>query len=628
MKRIISLVFVGIFFILSFSGFGHAGMIFESEIPVVENDAITINGDSTDWYVDGVEIAPFLTDAQGDSTCEEGTDIKSLYLAKDDHYLYWRMDNWDGFYLGTPESERYPVIVFYEIDPLREDGFPAGGVTEQIYKQIYSNGGRIVGSIAGIIHDDGEPWDWTGLHNDTEWGQINDIAEGKIPLEYFDNPLPDEHPGINLSLNHLFLYYWRPEHSGQCDSIEKSYINNTPSASAGPDVSVSLDQTPFPTLAGTAGDPDPDDNLQYRWMSGETVWLDWTDAVESQCPLDLNAQSLAVGTYELTLEVTDGEVTAQDQMILTVSPQFSRYFVQYFSIFTHVVDNDNPTTYFAFSVGDNEELSRTKLRNVVQSASVELFNSSIPPEGITVIDSVPTFDPSIITRIEVYDYNKNGKVDAGEVSTQVDGEFEYWFITTPITPHEGGTYELTTTFENGNIATHRVVVPGGLTADELPPVANAAAYIDQLTGSLHFSWDLPATKYPSGASIQIRISAYLADGTDRYLSVRIQDILSTLSSFEYNNRLVDLFNSLGIGYIKFNARVYSSDGVSVSKTANMEYAIDGYKLTPASIPEPCSSMYTDEEVDQIVRDECPGNSEFQGRPQTPGNSNPPGQKKK
>ncbi len=41
-----------------------------------------------------------------------------------------------------------------------------------------------------------------------------------------------------------------------------------------------------------------------------------------------------------------------------------------------------------------------------------------------------------------------------------------------------------------------------------------------------------------------------------------------------------------------------------------------------------STMFTQEEVDQAIADACPGNSDNHGRPDNPGNSNPPGQNKK
>jgi hypothetical protein len=39
-----------------------------------------------------------------------------------------------------------------------------------------------------------------------------------------------------------------------------------------------------------------------------------------ECPLDLEALSLSVGSHTLTLEVTDGEATSSDEMMLKIGP--------------------------------------------------------------------------------------------------------------------------------------------------------------------------------------------------------------------------------------------------------------------------------------------------------------------
>ena len=103
----IPVVLLGILLILSISGKGYTGLVFESEIPI---RTIIVDGDPSDW----TGITPWITDPQGDTECEEGTDFKTVYLAIDDYFLYWRMDIWiDIFYFGEPGLEKYPMIHFY-----------------------------------------------------------------------------------------------------------------------------------------------------------------------------------------------------------------------------------------------------------------------------------------------------------------------------------------------------------------------------------------------------------------------------------------------------------------------------------------------------------------------------------
>ena len=65
---------------------------------------------------------------------------------------------------------------------------------------------------------------------------------------------------------------------------------------------------------------DPDaDSLTYRWLEGSTVLLSTTAVTGGSAPLNLGAvASLSVGVHELTLEVSDGVLTALDTMVLTV----------------------------------------------------------------------------------------------------------------------------------------------------------------------------------------------------------------------------------------------------------------------------------------------------------------------
>jgi hypothetical protein len=95
--------------------------------------------------------------------------------------------------------------------------------------------------------------------------------------------------------------------------------NSPPTADAGEDVTITSEAVADTVVNGIASDDDADDNLEYRWKEGETILADWTPEGENgECPLYLNAVSIAIGTHTLTLEVSDGEETASDDMQLII----------------------------------------------------------------------------------------------------------------------------------------------------------------------------------------------------------------------------------------------------------------------------------------------------------------------
>lgn len=95
--------------------------------------------------------------------------------------------------------------------------------------------------------------------------------------------------------------------------------NSPPTADAGEDITITSEEVTNTVIIGTALDEDPDDSLEYRWKTEEIILSDWAPAGENgECPLYLDAISIEIGTHTLTLEVTDGEDTAADDMQLTI----------------------------------------------------------------------------------------------------------------------------------------------------------------------------------------------------------------------------------------------------------------------------------------------------------------------
>lgn len=73
-------------------------------------------------------------------------------------------------------------------------------------------------------------------------------------------------------------------------------------------------------VEGTASDPDGDD-LDYRWLEGETPLQGWQSVgANGEAFLDVATVDppLDSGPHTLTLEVSDGEDVSSDEMVLTV----------------------------------------------------------------------------------------------------------------------------------------------------------------------------------------------------------------------------------------------------------------------------------------------------------------------
>jgi hypothetical protein len=153
---------------------------------------INIDGLPSDW--DG--IIPIIIDSESDSYCETGTDITQLFLAQDDHYLYWRVDTASGeFSFGSNGQEKLLVLLFYETT------YPNGPYPNGITVNLNS-------PTNGFVSARYDNYDWIGLYGGIEYGRINQIAEGKIALTDF-NP---------FKIEYLNAYYWRgADADPQCD---------------------------------------------------------------------------------------------------------------------------------------------------------------------------------------------------------------------------------------------------------------------------------------------------------------------------------------------------------------------------------------------------------------------------
>jgi len=180
------------------------------EITVREPDieipfrTITVDGLPSDW----AGINPILNDSEDDSICETGTDIRGYYLAKDNNYLYWRVDTWSGtFSFGSLGNERILVLNFGEMGTPTQGPYPNG-----ISVNLTS------GNNAYVLarYDNKE---MTGLYGGSTYGRANKVAEGKIRLSDF----------ATLDIHHLNVYYWRgPDVVPQCDEANLLFSGEFP----------------------------------------------------------------------------------------------------------------------------------------------------------------------------------------------------------------------------------------------------------------------------------------------------------------------------------------------------------------------------------------------------------------
>lgn len=123
------------------------------------------------------------------------------------------------------------------------------------------------------------------------------------------------------STEDVHISYW------SADSNNLEYATNKivplpqspPVADAGEDRVVISEDFSDTIIYGTATDPD-NDSLTYRWMSEDIPLTSW-ELVDEDGQTVLNLSDIVPldrGEYTLTLEVTDGEATATDQMVLSV----------------------------------------------------------------------------------------------------------------------------------------------------------------------------------------------------------------------------------------------------------------------------------------------------------------------
>jgi len=110
------------------------------------------------------------------------------------------------------------------------------------------------------------------------------------------------------------FYVW-PVRGGQ------TIFNKEPTANAGPNLTISIEEQYLTIVQGTATDLD-NDLLTYRWLEEGAELSTWEEVgLNGEAYLDLSlVPNFSIGEHTFTLEVSDSQVTSSDEMLLTVSP--------------------------------------------------------------------------------------------------------------------------------------------------------------------------------------------------------------------------------------------------------------------------------------------------------------------
>ncbi len=105
----------------------------------------------------------------------------------------------------------------------------------------------------------------------------------------------------------------------EIESLACAQANNAPTVDAGENVQILSEEQALTLICGTANDLDGDP-LEYRWLEGSELLLDWTPVGPGgESCLELGTLPyLSVGDHTLTLEVSDSQAVASDDMVLTI----------------------------------------------------------------------------------------------------------------------------------------------------------------------------------------------------------------------------------------------------------------------------------------------------------------------
>ncbi|MFO7558031.1 MAG: hypothetical protein R6X10_04300 [Desulfobacterales bacterium] len=277
MKR--KLLFV--FFLILF--FGHISNAFAGTVTA------TVTADN--YYVLGYgnEDGSILNMVGSSLTDDWNSPETYIFDVDENDYIYvaaWSDGAVGQGFLGQFVTESGVIITHPAMWEAYSTGKPFSFSTESISADIASaNWGPINYSVG---------------QGDGVWYVLQDIS---IDARWIW-PVPLS-PGSTAGEYHLFR-------------TKAKYYPNPITADAGEDIFIYYDEQGSTTLLGTVI-YEGENPLQYRWTLGTYILLDWTPVGENnECFITGSNEAIPPGTYELILEVTDGQYTSSDSMILTI----------------------------------------------------------------------------------------------------------------------------------------------------------------------------------------------------------------------------------------------------------------------------------------------------------------------
>jgi hypothetical protein len=201
-----------------------------------------------------------------------------------------------AYIVGQTDAQNFPVV-----DPVQAS--MAGGTSDAFVAKLNPAGSALLFStyFGGSALDEG-------------WGiATDDIGGAYVVGRTYSQNFPTTALPFQSSYN-----------GGAYDAfVAKISFQNAdaPVVDAGDNIAITSQHQCTTVVNGSATDTDSD-LLQYRWKEGTTVLQDWeavaanNAAILQLCQFPL--APLPIGEHTLTLEVTDGQSTSSDEVILTI----------------------------------------------------------------------------------------------------------------------------------------------------------------------------------------------------------------------------------------------------------------------------------------------------------------------
>lgn len=308
---------------------------------------------------------------------------------------------------------------------------------------------------------------------------------------------------------------------------------------------------------------------------------------------------------------------------LVGSVHAANYFLDNFDVDTITQGVQSPSIRFRFQIRDYEDYGTRVMDNVIQTVTItDPDNNLLPDLPVPPVRHIRRLTDWVST-----DKNGDGNIDpySGEFENKYYDTYEYRiYYLEP--PHIAGIYKLKVQCTNGQelLIDSEHLATGVI----LPQVTDVTTAFDT-DGRLMVSWTPNQTyPYPTDTQLEVRVTPYGIDGGNLHHRMRARKLpmknIPMLPNGKQYHKFIfkEMSDILREIYPYIAVRVQTSSGPNRAEPSPKTYRIDGSNLTPATIPVP--SLLSEEEVDALVAETCPGNSENPSRPESPGKSNPPG----